>query len=627
MCASAILAQDAIDRYNKTARLDDIPSINRSLSAPDASPQLRRVTIEWLKCYLDKDEPKAVAALSEFWGSFTASGAASVGVSGYANSKVQAGSDGASDSLNELLEVLVSLSVLRRVQPPNGGGSAEGARFSMHPLIRQLAPKLRGNEFGVDLAATATIGGVGVVSFGGLLIEVNAIGDTVGGRIIEVVEGISELTVMAMAITFLGMLGMCSLLGVMASRALITPKMTQAAADQAGMLTHMLLDPEGPGQKVALGEIGIAQSRQLLKAEEANFRQAAKLLGSVVNSGKAVLRQVFAQHEAAKRWNVWPITADLQRVVEALNGVSLGMIRAGWDANLLASTVAKLSKEGLGARHKATLAAGGVLASALRGIGEWRKARAAQAVILAQTKKVWGHQHKDTLAAMRNLAATLTGLDECAAARKLLEKALAASVKQLGPRHPDTLETMSHLADSMWHEGERDDAVKLAKQAADLQEQVVGLSNPSTLATAANLAWYRGQQGDWGGSHEMLEVVRRLQEQALGPDHPDTLATMVRLAETLVALGQVAGARVLVEEALALGEEVLTAEHPDMLAAMACLGAVLCAEGAWAEACKLQHEVLDLATAVLGPQHRSTLAAKARLAESCTRQGGRLLGL
>jgi tetratricopeptide (TPR) repeat protein len=608
--------------------LESIPTSNRSLASPDAPLRRQRVTVQWLRCYLRKAEQRAVAALSEFRGTFTARAAAGVGVKGYSGSGARADSDGGQDA-GELLAVLVSMSVLQRARGSGDGVNAtEG--FSMHPLIRELAHALRSQPLlrliiALQLAATVCVcAGLFIVwdtacvcsGFHGEAFWLSGLDERIW-TMLNVVLCAASPVVCYMANSLLRRYPSVSWQLLM-----VIPQETE---EEVLMLGWMLLAPQGPGQQVArlassahAANRGIAQCRAIVRADEADFRKASQTVALAADKANNHVLQVIVA------FRIPVAAATLQKYAESWTDVAASMARAGCarQAEELAVAVVQFSSKRLrlDAKHPTTLAALQCRSAAAHAVGDWARARGLQEEVLALRRTASGRTHPDTLAAVRTLAITLTSLGESAAARKLQEEALGVSREQLGARHADTLETMIHLADSMWLDGDQRGAIKLATEAMEMQEQELGRGARSTLACAATLAGFLRQEGDLDRAAEMQREVLQLRVQMLGGDHPDTLAAMVQLVITLGAQGQLPGARRLAEEALSLGREVQGTRHPDTLAAMACLASVLCAEGAWGRARQLQQEVVDASTTVLGPSHRSTLAAKASLAAMLGRQ-------
>jgi tetratricopeptide (TPR) repeat protein len=400
--------------------------------------------------------------------------------------------------------------------------------------------------------------------------------------------------------------------------------------DQARLMEWFLLDPDAAGRKLAThsmdgpGGVSVAECRNIIRADDANFRDAAQELDKWLGGEGYICMSL----------SLWPsLKADLQGHVECFCRGAEAMVRAGCArrGEQLARVLVGVSSNALGGRHPATLAAMAHRASAVHGMGDWQKAREVQEEVLALRRQAGlGLEHQDTLAAMSQLAVTLASLDEHAAAFALQGEVLAAmTATPLGRHHRLAQEARSLLAGSMWHLGEHQEATLLAEQVVEEMQKALGPRDPSTLAAAGNLAGYYCKRGEHARAQEMQERVLAEQERVLGVDHPCTLTTMCELAETLAALGKVGAARRRVEKALELGRGALGPgpTHPITLAAKACLGAGLCSEGALAETRKLQEEVLAACRERLGPVHRLAVAAVAALDETVCQHNTQLLGL
>jgi hypothetical protein len=100
------------------------------------------VSIEWLLGYLLPPELEAVARASVFAGPFTADGAVAVGCGASLSAQQQKQSSAIAAGVEQVLDALVQMSVLRE----EGASHTGGRRFSMHPLIRELGRELRGGQ-------------------------------------------------------------------------------------------------------------------------------------------------------------------------------------------------------------------------------------------------------------------------------------------------------------------------------------------------------------------------------------------------------------------------------------------------------------------------------------------------
>ena len=120
-----------------------------------------------------------------------------------------------------------------------------------------------------------------------------------------------------------------------------------------------------------------------------------------------------------------------------------GDARTGYD---LASHLYQHRRDQLGHDDPDTLAAATTLATVLRELGRYGKARELDEDTLARYRRIFGEDHPDTLTSASNLAVDLTALGEDQAARELDEDTLARRRRILGEDHPDTLTSASNLA-------------------------------------------------------------------------------------------------------------------------------------------------------------------------------------
>jgi hypothetical protein len=519
----AALAQDAIQRCHKTAKLEAMPVSNSALPPLAALLQQHRVTVTWLRCYLKQRELELLGSLSLFQGAFRVEAAVEAAAC--------CGAQG--DAGEALLEALVNVSVLQRVQ--SGGGSG-GARLAMHLLYRELAHELHTRSFSllVGLIWAAILCASYAVSYAlfrcvpfvlyaldmeaqmftalnkmlwglGYVVELTLISVTL-------VVFISNVKVLYRAPAF-GMVVRCTRPMARADATADATTDALAAAclffsslvmsrhrfGQAQMVRWVLLDRNGPGQSLARlsagdpASGGISECREIVRADDANLKNATRLLEEV---------------EDSRSWPYAESPLEAEQIMHvcraALAMVGAGCARRGGQ---LASFLLKASSKVLGEGHRTTLVAMGCHASAVYALGDWRRARELQEEVLALRRRVLGAEHWDTLAAMSQLAVTLASLDKHAAARTLQVRVLAAMVATpLGLNNLWALQTSSDLAASMWHLGEQEAAIQQASTVVESM-QVLGPRAPSTLAAAGHLAWYHSKKGEHDRAREMQQSI------------------------------------------------------------------------------------------------------------------------
>jgi hypothetical protein len=247
-------------------------------------------------------------------------------------------------------------------------------------------------------------------------------------------------------------------------------------------------------------------------------------------------------------------------------------------------------------------------------LGYFPQARVLQEAVVGVRTRLQGPEHPDTLTAMSKLATTLVNLEDLPGARELREKVVGACTRVLGPEHPDTLIAVSDLACSLQHcMGGLLGARELRERVVDASARVLGPEHPATLRAMGNLASSLYCMGDVPGARKLQDKVVGACTRVLGPEHPDTLVAMGDYAMFLERMGDVSGALALAENVLALSTRVLGPEHPDTLIAMNNLAITLEESGDLAAACELQEQVVDAFTRMRGPEHPETIAVSSNL--------------
>jgi tetratricopeptide (TPR) repeat protein len=236
--------------------------------------------------------------------------------------------------------------------------------------------------------------------------------------------------------------------------------------------------------------------------------------------------------------------------------------------------------------------------------------------LTASSQRILGPGHPDTLAAGGLLASALLAAGQVAEAVTWSGWVLAGRTGVLGPDHPGTIAAKVNLGRALAAAGPPGDAVPVLEEAARHSERVRGPSDAGTLAArdeyaAACLA--AGKTGEAIGSCQRSLADR---ERLYGPDHPGTLAARLRLADACLAAGKIRDAIAQCQRVLSGREHVLGADHPDTLAARARLAGAYDDAGQMAAALQLHQEACAGYERVFGADHPDTLASRADLAHA-----------
>ncbi|KAJ7765220.1 hypothetical protein B0H16DRAFT_1687407 [Mycena metata] len=270
----------------------------------------------------------------------------------------------------------------------------------------------------------------------------------------------------------------------------------------------------------------------------------------------------------------------------------------------------------LGENHLRTLHTMGNLANSYSNLGEHQKAKELQVPVLAKQKQILGENHPHTLLSMGDLATSYSRLGEHQNAKELEVIVLEKRTQVLGENHPDTLFAMGNLANSYSNLGEYQNAKELEVIVLEKQTQVLGENHPDTLRTMGSLAVSYSHLGKRQKAKELQVIVLEKRTQVLGENHPDTLFTMGALARSYSHLGECQQAKELMVFVLEKQTQVLGENHPDTLRTMGSLAVSYSDLGEHQKAKELKVIVLEKQTQVLGENHPNTLHTMGGLAVS-----------
>ncbi|KAK3655914.1 hypothetical protein LTR22_010072, partial [Elasticomyces elasticus] len=201
------------------------------------------------------------------------------------------------------------------------------------------------------------------------------------------------------------------------------------------------------------------------------------------------------------------------------------MYRSAWyaagqgdsiDALEMATCSMTARSEQLGEEDQQTLWSEAIVASTLRGRGQWKEAEELQVKVMETSVRVLGGEHPDTLSSMANLASTYRNQGRWKEAEEMQVKVMETRARVLGGEHPDTLSSMANLASTYWKQGRWKEAEELQLQIMEAREKKLAKEHPDTLTAKADLAATYRKQGRWKEAEELLLQVVEAREKKLG---------------------------------------------------------------------------------------------------------------
>ena len=282
--------------------------------------------------------------------------------------------------------------------------------------------------------------------------------------------------------------------------------------------------------------------------------------------------------------------------------------------------VLRLRETVQGKEHPHTLRSMNNLGSVLDSQGKYEQAEEIHREVLRLRETVQAKEHPDTLMSMNNLGLMLDRQGKYEQAEEILREALRLGEMIQGKEHPNTLTGMNNLGTVLFSQGKYEQVEEILREVLRLGGPVLGKEHPETLTSMNNLGLVLHRQGKYEQAEEIHREVLRLRETVQGKEHPDTLRSMNNLGLVLDSQGKYEQAEEIHREVLRLRETVQGKEHPDTLTSMNNLGSVLFSQGKYEQAEEILREVLRLKETVLGKEHPDTLTSAYNLAYLLHRQ-------
>ncbi|MGW7210567.1 FxSxx-COOH system tetratricopeptide repeat protein, partial [Streptomyces sp. NPDC054837] len=184
----------------------------------------------------------------------------------------------------------------------------------------------------------------------------------------------------------------------------------------------------------------------------------------------------------------------------------------------------------LGPDHPHTLDTRSNLARWRGEAGDAPGAAGAFAKLLGDRTRVLGPDHPHTLSTRNSLARWRGEAGDAAGAAAAFAELLEDRIRILGPSHPHTLSTRANLAYAWGQTGDASKAASAFSELLDDMVQVLGPEHPSTLITRETLAEWQGEAGDPARAVVALTEVVEDMARVLGLDHPRSVASRKTLA-------------------------------------------------------------------------------------------------
>jgi Tetratricopeptide repeat/NB-ARC domain len=244
------------------------------------------------------------------------------------------------------------------------------------------------------------------------------------------------------------------------------------------------------------------------------------------------------------------------------------------------------------------------LGNALRDLGHYSRAHAANRATLDRTRQILGERNPLTLALRNSYGADLRAHGEFAEASELDEESLGLHEEVFGPTDPQTLRVMNNLALDFGLNSNYDAARQQHQRTYLLQRRVAGVSATEILSSWNGLARAVRLCGNYLEARDVGLDAYDYGREILGPEHYWTLRTATDLS---IALRRIAGAH---EDALELASDSFSRNrglfgpgNPDTLAAAISLTNIQRTIGQTAEALELAESTVARYPGIYGPDH------------------------
>jgi tetratricopeptide (TPR) repeat protein len=275
------------------------------------------------------------------------------------------------------------------------------------------------------------------------------------------------------------------------------------------------------------------------------------------------------------------------------------------------------ANDALGEGHPYTLVAIGGVASALRGLGQYQRARDLDEVSVVRWQAAMGDDHQRTFMARNNLAISLRAVGDFQGAIQQDQELARRREKTLGRSHRQTLNSRINLGRDQRELGDLQLSEDTLQQTVnDYRGIGLGEGHPETAKAVRNLAITLRRRGRATDSLELIEPAQSRTVESLGAAHPNTLELTLEVARAKSTLGDNEAALAIAGPVVAAYRDGLGASHPVTLAAVNDFAVFHLRLGDHATALPMLEDAALRLADTLGADHPNTLVCQMNLANA-----------
>ncbi|CAA7614213.1 CHAT domain-containing protein [Magnetospirillum sp. UT-4] len=242
--------------------------------------------------------------------------------------------------------------------------------------------------------------------------------------------------------------------------------------------------------------------------------------------------------------------------------------------------------------------------------GDYARAEALAAEVVAARTKTLGDAHPNTVAALSSLGSVYRKQGRLAEAEATFRTAYERAEKVLGADHLTTIIMANNLGEILEKQGLFDQAEPFLRSALDGSRRVLGETHPSTLIGLNNLGLLNESQGNFDKAEANYKSAIAANTKRLGASHPDTIAFVNNLAYLHLLKEEFDKAEPLFRQVVAAWTKSYGARHQNTLKARNSLARTLHRLGKAGAAEPMFKDVLKARTEVLGPKHLDVMRTR-----------------
>ncbi|KAL8895579.1 MAG: hypothetical protein Q9207_008112 [Kuettlingeria erythrocarpa] len=254
----------------------------------------------------------------------------------------------------------------------------------------------------------------------------------------------------------------------------------------------------------------------------------------------------------------------------------------------------QLSARALGERHPETLDGMRLLGWTLKAQGNLLEAEGISRERLQLQEEVSGEEHEDNIPPMLELAKVLSEQGKHDEAEQLSRHAVRLCKEKLGEKHPQTQEAIQCLANALIQQDKLDEAEARYLQSLRLCEDLYGMNGWRTSWALGNLGRLYWKQGNLVDAEAAFHRAYELQQNFSGEEDPVTSQSAFDLALVMCDQHKHVEAQLLLCRLLEVQRNSLGKGHIYTLQTMALLAYVLRKQDKHDEADELDRERVEL---------------------------------